>query len=61
MHQSSCPASVGVKNQEIAGEPHAGGYRTSFPVLRNRDVYPGFEFFHLGSMVKKIPDPHQRI
>jgi hypothetical protein len=61
MHQSSCSAPVGVKNQEIVGEPHAGGYRTSFPVLRNRDVYPGSEFFLPGSRFKKIPDPHQRI
>jgi hypothetical protein len=35
-------------------------------VLRIRDVfipYPGFEFFHPGSRVKKIsdPDPHYRI
>jgi hypothetical protein len=26
-------------------------------VLRIRDVYPGSYFFHLGSRVKKIPDP----
>jgi hypothetical protein len=25
------------------------------------DVYPGSEFLHPGSRVKKIPDPHQRI
>jgi hypothetical protein len=30
-------------------------------VLRIRDVYPGSEFFHPGSQVKKIPDPHKRI
>ncbi len=37
------------------------GYRLqlkySRPVLRARDVYPGSEFFHPGSRVKKIPDP----
>jgi hypothetical protein len=29
-------------------------------VLRIRDVYPGSDFFHPGSMVEKIPDldPH---
>jgi hypothetical protein len=32
-----------------------------FSVLRIRDVYPGSEYIHPGSMVKKIPDPHQRI
>jgi hypothetical protein len=26
-----------------------------------RDVYPGSEFFHPESRVKKLPDPHQRI
>jgi hypothetical protein len=26
-------------------------------VLRIRDVYPGSEFFHPGSRVKKAPDP----
>jgi hypothetical protein len=26
-------------------------------VLRIRDVYPGYEFFHPGSQVKNIPDP----
>jgi hypothetical protein len=26
-------------------------------MLRIRDVYPGSEFFHPGSRVKKIPDP----
>jgi hypothetical protein len=31
------------------------------PVLRIRDVYPGLEFFHFGSKVKKIPDPGSRI
>ncbi len=30
-------------------------------VLRIQDVYPGSEFFHPGSRIKKIPDPHQRI
>ncbi len=32
-------------------------------VLRVREVFPGFEFFHPGSRVKKIsdPDPHQRL
>jgi hypothetical protein len=29
----------------------------SQPVLRFRDVYPGSEFFHPGSRVKKIPGP----
>jgi hypothetical protein len=27
------------------------------PVLLIWDVYPGSEFFHLGSRVKNIPDP----
>jgi hypothetical protein len=34
---------------------------TQKQLLRIRDVYPGFEFFHPGSRVKTIPDPHQRI
>jgi hypothetical protein len=37
--------------------------RVSPAVLRIRDVYPGFEFFHPGSRVNKfdILDPDQRI
>jgi hypothetical protein len=30
------------------------------PVLRTRDVYPGYEFFHPGSRAQKIPDPQHR-
>jgi hypothetical protein len=30
-------------------------------VMQIRDVYPRSEFFHPGSRVKNIPDPHQRI
>ncbi len=30
-------------------------------MLRIRDFYPESEFFHPGSRVKEIPDPHQRI
>jgi hypothetical protein len=30
-------------------------------VLRIRDVYPGSEFLHPGSRIKRIPDPHKRI
>jgi hypothetical protein len=30
-------------------------------VLRIPDFYPGSEFFHPGSRVQKIPDPHQRV
>ncbi len=30
-------------------------------MLQIQDVSPGSEFFHPGSRVKKIPDPHQRI
>ncbi len=31
------------------------------PVLLIRDIYPGSEFFHPGSRVKKVPDPGSRI
>jgi hypothetical protein len=39
-------------------EPHCD----KSAVLWIRDVYPGSDFFHLGSRVDKIPDPdlHQR-
>jgi hypothetical protein len=30
-------------------------------VLRIPDFYPGSEFFHPRSRVKKIPDPHERV
>jgi hypothetical protein len=30
---------------------------SGIPVMRIRDVYPGSEFFHPGSRVKKFPDP----
>ncbi len=37
--------------------PDLERYLKLTPVLRTRDVCPGYEFFHPGSTVKKIPDP----
>jgi hypothetical protein len=44
---------------------HQVDFSKNITVLRIRDVYPGSEFFHPGSRVKKFripdPDPYQRI
>ncbi len=49
------------KSSFISGETNRGAAWNSLDdqrlVLRIQDVYPGSEYFHPGSWVKKIPDP----
>ncbi len=51
------------KNSSILFRVQSSATWYQQPVLRIRDVYPGFKFFHPGSKFfpTRIPGPHQRI